>query len=647
MTKTIESAAASAASSDVPLNQPNSRRKKKDPRQSKSPDKPLIIEAIPKTPPTSNKQRLSLKDNELVGHANEEKVQDDDDYDDEAVDPHQNHQQDSRSVASLDKTNKRTGKTDALLTGKTKFSKRKISRSKSDRSTSSRKREETVAQIQKAIRETPPKAPPAELLQKMNDPNVKVEIDDMVVYKQFLQAKYKELSRQKMLTKIRLKALSSLEVPNDVDQATNTDGADGRQDTGSNGVSTIPVGSEPSPNAAGGKQANSVATVASINESAFDNDTATQKSVPFSETGYSIDGLESTTHRTDNSYTAGASTATGLSLNDKEVLIEQQRMEIAFLRSKLQKTVPSGTLSPTQRSHGGTIDGMDSTIEDDGYDTGNNNTEDDGGAALADGSSGRGGGMAAGNQRRMGPGFGVPTVIDEDTETVTSMITSNTGVSAGAGSTSGNLGFIPPCYWAEEMPWRLEAPMEHLMGSYTGNVSRDFNVPYGRGKMHFSNGDVYDGPFRHGELHGPNGTYVWSDGARYQGGFWHNLQHGKGHFRSSRHADDYYEYVGNYRYNERHGTGIQYNIDATIFHNGLWQHNKPVQGLDYAVAVDDDDRHYAEETSQYYESESDRSIYDSGDDYDDLASVGFTPTLVKDASARSFQLTTPTIVEED
>ena len=61
------------------------------------------------------------------------------------------------------------------------------------------------------------------------------------------------------------------------------------------------------------------------------------------------------------------------------------------------------------------------------------------------------------------------------------------------------------------------------MAGALGGVANDAHAA----TLRLDNGDVYDGPLRHGELHGPGGTYVWSDGARYQGAFWHNLRHGK------------------------------------------------------------------------------------------------------------------------
>ena len=338
--------------------------------------------------------------------------------------------------------------------------------------------------------------------------------------------------------------------------------------------------------------------------------------------------------------TSGVVTAT-MDLDEKDRLIEEQQAEIQSLRSQLYGLTDNNSIPST--------------------------------------------GYAA----------SVPmSIVDNNDETVASILTSTTTMGNGGGG-GGSIAssYVPPCYWVEEMPWTVDMPDQQMPGSFTGNVSRDYNVPYGRGTLVFVNGDVYRGPFHHGEMHGTAGAYQFSDdGSVYQGSFWHNLMHGQGHYQ---HPD--YEYVGAYEYGQPHGSGIRYNKDKTIYHNGRWVYGKPSKrskDADYAVALDEDQKHSrlatkARKHNNYNNnynkkkksksvysndynpkddnddddeeeddqdrrpeaddplvsdaSETDRSIYDSGDDYEDLVRVGFHREL----SVKSLKRGTPTIPESE
>jgi hypothetical protein len=50
---------------------------------------------------------------------------------------------------------------------------------------------------------------------------------------------------------------------------------------------------------------------------------------------------------------------------------------------------------------------------------------------------------------------------------------------------------------------------------YSGSIGEDLN-PNGSGKMIFPNKEVYEGDWRAGLMNG-FGTYLWSDGRRYEG----------------------------------------------------------------------------------------------------------------------------------
>ena len=89
--------------------------------------------------------------------------------------------------------------------------------------------------------------------------------------------------------------------------------------------------------------------------------------------------------------------------------------------------------------------------------------------------------------------------------------------------------------------------------------------------MTFANGDTYDGTFKHGQMHGPQGVYVWSNGSVYKGDFVNNMPHGHGEYR----MEDERRYVGNFERGMLSGYGEAYSKVGTLFHKGQWENGIP------------------------------------------------------------------------
>ena len=80
-------------------------------------------------------------------------------------------------------------------------------------------------------------------------------------------------------------------------------------------------------------------------------------------------------------------------------------------------------------------------------------------------------------------------------------------------------------------------------------------APDGNRRIEFENGDVYEGEFKNGLMHG-EGVYRWADGAVYEGEFKDGYRFGKGKYIwgiGSPFEGDVYE--GDFRYGERTGVG--------------------------------------------------------------------------------------------
>ena len=89
--------------------------------------------------------------------------------------------------------------------------------------------------------------------------------------------------------------------------------------------------------------------------------------------------------------------------------------------------------------------------------------------------------------------------------------------------------------------------------------------------MKFANGDSYVGTFKHGQMHGSKGVYVWSNGSVYTGDFVNNMPHGHGDYRMK----DERRYMGNFESGMLNGYGEAYSKDGTLYHKGQWENGIP------------------------------------------------------------------------
>jgi len=123
---------------------------------------------------------------------------------------------------------------------------------------------------------------------------------------------------------------------------------------------------------------------------------------------------------------------------------------------------------------------------------------------------------------------------------------------------------------------------------YVGELSTNFK-PDGRGRMEYTNGDVYEGDFIQGKRHG-KGKYTTPDGYSYEGEWINNQRHGKGKsitigiggtyegyfVRDKRHGQgkttytngDVYE--GYYKNGRKHGRGKFTLVNGSIY-EGEWE----------------------------------------------------------------------------
>jgi len=111
-------------------------------------------------------------------------------------------------------------------------------------------------------------------------------------------------------------------------------------------------------------------------------------------------------------------------------------------------------------------------------------------------------------------------------------------------------------------------------GDGSSNSSSNIKlVPHGIGIIRFDNGDTYEGPFRNGQLHGPNGVYLWAhSGAVYKGSFKKNLRQGYGETKFN---DGDRRYVGSYDSGKPHGYGEQYMRNGDLYYKGQWEDGEP------------------------------------------------------------------------
>jgi hypothetical protein len=140
-----------------------------------------------------------------------------------------------------------------------------------------------------------------------------------------------------------------------------------------------------------------------------------------------------------------------------------------------------------------------------------------------------------------------------------------------------------PIMKAENLAWTIASPRPRK-GTYTG-ITLYGRVPHGFGTLEFTNGDVYAGPFKGGEMHGDNALYVSECGNVYKGSFERNLKHGHGAETMSNHR----RYVGRYEYGLRHGFGILFDANGSVLHVGLWHVGAFVERENgMKIYVDDD-----------------------------------------------------------
>eukprot|EP00546_Thalassionema_frauenfeldii_P005033 CAMPEP_0178910528 /NCGR_PEP_ID=MMETSP0786-20121207/9146_1 /TAXON_ID=186022 /ORGANISM="Thalassionema frauenfeldii, Strain CCMP 1798" /LENGTH=491 /DNA_ID=CAMNT_0020582787 /DNA_START=45 /DNA_END=1517 /DNA_ORIENTATION=+ len=120
-----------------------------------------------------------------------------------------------------------------------------------------------------------------------------------------------------------------------------------------------------------------------------------------------------------------------------------------------------------------------------------------------------------------------------------------------------------------EMEWKFSS----RKGVYTGEAyaSQGESIAHGRGKLRFSNGDTYEGRFKHGEMHGEKAIFKSSTGFEYNGSYKHNARNGFGeqtHLSGRR-------YMGNFVNDLPDGFGVQYNADGSMLYCGKWKSGIP------------------------------------------------------------------------
>jgi len=91
----------------------------------------------------------------------------------------------------------------------------------------------------------------------------------------------------------------------------------------------------------------------------------------------------------------------------------------------------------------------------------------------------------------------------------------------------------------------------------------------GQGTFRFTDGAQYEGGFRQRRLHGP-GTLRFANGARYEGQFEANRYDGAGTY----HYNNGIRFEGQFEDGKRHGPGVLYAKDGTVLQEGLWVSNE-------------------------------------------------------------------------
>mmetsp|Transcript_22391 Transcript_22391/g.33087 ORF Transcript_22391/g.33087 Transcript_22391/m.33087 type:complete len:563 (+) Transcript_22391:139-1827(+) len=122
-----------------------------------------------------------------------------------------------------------------------------------------------------------------------------------------------------------------------------------------------------------------------------------------------------------------------------------------------------------------------------------------------------------------------------------------------------------PAMLVTDIEWKCSS----REGTYTGEAyeSPEGAIAHGRGKLCFSNGDVYTGRFRHGEMHGEKALFKSKTGFVYTGCYKHNARNG---FGEQVHPNGRL-YMGNFTNNLPDGFGVQYNADGSVLYCGKWE----------------------------------------------------------------------------
>eukprot|EP00543_Licmophora_paradoxa_P003547 CAMPEP_0202451414 /NCGR_PEP_ID=MMETSP1360-20130828/9856_1 /ASSEMBLY_ACC=CAM_ASM_000848 /TAXON_ID=515479 /ORGANISM="Licmophora paradoxa, Strain CCMP2313" /LENGTH=138 /DNA_ID=CAMNT_0049069985 /DNA_START=602 /DNA_END=1018 /DNA_ORIENTATION=+ len=134
-------------------------------------------------------------------------------------------------------------------------------------------------------------------------------------------------------------------------------------------------------------------------------------------------------------------------------------------------------------------------------------------------------------------------------------------------------------------------------GIYSGEIS-DRGIPHGQGLLRFYNGDIYDGPFCHGEMHGDGAIFQFSDhNMEYRGDYRHNLKHGSGELIGI--------YKGSFQFDKPHGFGIQFKQDKSVAYIGQWKNGKPCSPASNSpVYSDEESDGFTFQDIQFYDAHS-------------------------------------------
>lgn len=123
----------------------------------------------------------------------------------------------------------------------------------------------------------------------------------------------------------------------------------------------------------------------------------------------------------------------------------------------------------------------------------------------------------------------------------------------------------------ENLEWTIVSSYRQI-GVYCGSTLNG-KIPHGFGTLRFLNGDVYEGTFRYGVMHGVDGRYVSASGSRYKGEFRANWKCGSGE-EIFQNGD---RYVGHYDQGRPHGFGVKYApCGEIVYYLGRWHRGKPV-----------------------------------------------------------------------